>query len=97
MTEPVLRASYEAGRLAYTVVVYAPDACYRLAAGASVERSGRGVTVRREIVREPGMCAAVMTPVEVSGEVAGLSARPETLRVVVTLAGRTAFDDTVAP
>lgn len=65
--------------ISYRWPVMAPDACYVAKPDADRSVEGSTVTERRILAREPGICAQVLTEVIFSGEINGLTSRPEIL------------------
>lgn len=53
----------------YSKTVMAPDACYVIDPMVQSIERGPDLVVQRTLRREPGFCAQVMTPLEVSGTV----------------------------
>lgn len=53
----------------YSKTVMAPDACYVIDPLAQTIERGPDLVVQRTLRREPGFCAQVLTPLEVTGTV----------------------------
>ncbi|MEO1681299.1 MAG: hypothetical protein AAFU80_24400 [Pseudomonadota bacterium] len=53
----------------YRAVALAPDPCHRISEEAEVSVDASAVVVTRAMTREPGICATVITPIEVTGPV----------------------------
>lgn len=96
--EPKLEVSRAGETLRYATTILAPDPCHSVDPASEVARAGDTVTVRRRLVREPGPCAAVMSPLTVAGEVDGPRARVLVLEIY-TATGRLAstFTAPLAP
>lgn len=79
----------------YRAVALAPDACYRVPEAAEAVLEGEVLTVTRRLVREPGLCATVITPVEVVGSLDDVPVGATTFRLVLLNAeGAVVFEAT---
>lgn len=66
---PVQQAPAMSQSLRYTETVMAPDACYLIDDAQTRVERGTTLAVQRLLRREAGICAQVLTPLEVTGTV----------------------------
>ncbi len=81
MAEAVLQVSAAGDELRYDAEIWVPDPCYRAVPAASAEQRGDALVLQVQLVREPGICATVMTRQSFGGTLPLPDPRPRELRL----------------